>query len=174
MWKSRGSDSTRPCMFLDHFYFILFTGRESKRTCMTDGIKKWEIKCMLRVYICSNHIKLSLWRHNLLKKKMEEKTPLLREWDLKSGSPNIWNLDKWLPFCQTIWNPDKTVHIWNGPVFEWFGLEIAETWPFENLTIWNPTFKMSGFQLVGFLIPTVRTLINIVFAVRSIKKIFQH
>ena len=29
---------------------------------------------------------------------------------------------------------------------------------------------MSGFQLVGFLIPTVRTLINIVFAVRSIKK----
>ena len=26
---------------------------------------------------CSGHIKLSLWRHNLLKKEMKEKTPLL-------------------------------------------------------------------------------------------------
>ena len=30
--------------------------------------------------------------------------------DLKSGSPAIWNPDKWSPFCQTFWNPDK--HVW--------------------------------------------------------------
>ena len=27
--------------------------------------------------------------------------------------------------------------------------------PFENRTTWNPIFKKSGFQIVGFQIPTI-------------------
>ena len=30
-----------------------------------------------------------------------------------------------------------------GPDFEW---SVAKARPYENRTIWNPTFKMSGFQ----------------------------
>ena len=36
--------------------------------------------------------------------------------------------------------------------FEWL---IAKARPFETRTIWNATFKKSGFQMVGFQIPTV-------------------
>ena len=53
------------------------------------------------------------------------------------------------PF-KTIWNLDKNVRILNGPVFWIVGtkaIAIAKALPFENLTIWNPTFKKSGFQM---------------------------
>ena len=36
-----------------------------------------------------------------------------------------------------------------------FGYAIAKAEPFENLTILNSTFKKSGFEMVGFQIPTV-------------------
>ena len=76
------------------------------------------------------------------------------KWNLKSGSPTIWNPGKWQPFCQKhfeIWT--KTSGIWNGQVFKGAGT-IAKAQPSENWTIWNPTFKKSRFQLVGFQIPT--------------------
>ena len=52
---------------------------------------------------CSDHIKLSLWRHNLLKKKMKEKTVLswctrlcstIGSIGLFCGLKPLWNLNK--------------------------------------------------------------------------------
>ena len=42
------------------------------------------------------------------------------EWDLKSGSLIIWNLDKWPPLLsEIIWNLDKIILILNGLVLKW-------------------------------------------------------
>ena len=49
------------------------------------------------------------------------------------------------------------------PDFKWSGfwmvgtiaITIAKTQPFDNRTIWNPTYKKSRFQMVGFQIPSV-------------------
>ena len=67
--------------------------------------------------------------------------------------PTIWNPDKWLPFCQ------KQFEIrtkWSG--FQMVGntaIAIGKARTFENLTIWNTTFKESGFWMVGVQISTI-------------------
>ena len=72
------------------------------------------------------------------------------EWDFKYRSPTIWNPDKWPPF------PQKPFEIWKKVLdFKWSGFQMvgtiarakAQAWPFENRTIWNPTFKKSGFHM---------------------------
>ena len=65
-------------------------------------------------------------------------------WNLKSGSPTIWNLDKWLPFCQNHLKSGQKCPYWMVRTVK---KEIAETRPFENQNIWNPTFKKSAFQI---------------------------
>ena len=68
------------------------------------------------------------------------------KWDLKSGSPAIWNLDKWPPFFKKYVKSGQ-----KHQDFEWFGFQmvgtIAIAWAFENNTIWNPIFKSSRFQI---------------------------
>ena len=72
------------------------------------------------------------------------------KWDLKSKSTNNWNQNKWPPFCQKPFEIQK-----KRPDFEWLvfwmigttAIVIAKAQPFENRTIWNPTFKQSGFQM---------------------------
>ena len=51
---------------------------------------------------CSGHIKLSLWRHNLLKKEMKEKTPLL-----------LHVSQDWLILCccQWMWRHRRKLHM---------------------------------------------------------------
>ena len=59
--------------------------------------------------------------------------------DLKSGSPTIWNQDKWLPFCQ------KPLEI---QTWYWM-VQFSNGWDYShslNWTIWNPSFQKSGFQ----------------------------
>ena len=53
--------------------------------------------------------------------------------DLKFGSPAIWNPDKWLPFCQKLFETwTKTSGIWMvGTIVT----AIAKARPFENQTI---------------------------------------
>ena len=70
--------------------------------------------------------------------------------DLNSGSLTIWKPDKWLLFCKNHLNSGQ-----KHPDFEWSGLwmvwtlalAIDKARPFENRTIWNSTFKKSGFQM---------------------------
>ena len=64
------------------------------------------------------------------------------EWDLISGSPDIWNLYKWLPFCQ---KPFDILKKMSG--FWMVGtIAVAKAQPFE---IWPPKsldFKWSDFR----------------------------
>ena len=66
-------------------------------------------------------------------------------------SNGIWNMDvqplesgqMTAILYKTIWNPDKNVWISDG-------------WDHSfSPTIWNPTFKKLGIQMVGFQIPTL-------------------
>ena len=75
------------------------------------------------------------------------------EWHLKSGSTTIWNLDKWPPFCQKLFQiGTKMSGFW---MVRTIAIAMAKAWPFENRTIKNPTSKKFGFQMVGFQIPIV-------------------
>ena len=65
------------------------------------------------------------------------------EWDLKSGSQTIWNLDKWPPFCQKL---------------------------FEIRTKMS-RFQMAGFPMAGF-IDIAKGIVR-TFEVWSIKSRFQ-
>ena len=65
----------------------------------------------------------------------------------------IWNSNhlksgKWRPFCQ------KPFEIQTLTDFKWSGFQmvgaIGKAWPFENCTIWNQTFKKSGFQMFPY------------------------
>ena len=74
----------------------------------------------------------------------------------KSGSPTIWNPDKWLPFWQKpLEIRTKISRFWMVRFPNCWTIAIAKAPPFENRTIWNPTFKKSGFRMVRFQIPTV-------------------
>ena len=77
------------------------------------------------------------------------------EWDLKSGSPTIWNRDKWPPFCQ------KSIEIWTKTA----GFQ----WSCYSPTLWKPDhlkfdlqkvwiLNVSRFQMAKFQIPTVLSL----------------
>ena len=48
---------------------------------------------------------------------------------------------------KNFWNPDKNARILNSLIVECLRLKLCHTWLFKNWTIWNPTFKMSGFQI---------------------------
>ena len=71
-------------------------------------------------------------------------------WDLKSGSLNIWNLNKWQPFCQkpfeilTKISECQMVGFW---MVGTIAVAKAKAQPFENQTFWNPILKKSGFQI---------------------------
>ena len=54
------------------------------------------------------------------------------KWDLKSGSPNIWNLNKLSLFCQ---KPFEILTKMSGfwMVFEWFHMAIAKARPSKSL-----------------------------------------
>ena len=45
-------------------------------------------------------------------------------------------------FVFTIWNPVFC------PDLEWSCFQMAKSRPFENQTIWKPTFKKVGFQII--------------------------
>ena len=81
------------------------------------------------------------------------------EWDLKSaGSPTIWNLDKWMPFYQKPYEIQTKMsgfQMFSFRMVVAIAITIAKARPFDNQTIWNPALKKSGFQMVGFQIPTV-------------------
>ena len=59
------------------------------------------------------------------------------DWDLKTA---VWYLDKWLKFCQEL--------------FEWFSfrmvgnIALANARIFENQTIWNTIFKNTRLQRI--------------------------
>ena len=67
------------------------------------------------------------------------------EWDLKSESPTIWNLDKWQPFCQKSFEiQTKTSRFRTVGIL---AIAIAKAPQFENQTIWNPAVKKPRFQM---------------------------
>ena len=81
--------------------------------------------------------------------------------DLKSGSPTIWNLNKWPQFCQIPFEIcTKTSR------FCMVGIKaIARAWAqqFWKLDYLKSVLQKSGFQmfpLVGFQIPTVVSFIQ--------------
>ena len=82
-------------------------------------------------------------------------TGLYFEWDLKPRTTNIWNPDKWLPFCQKLFEirTKKSVFWMVGTI----AIAIAKTRPFENrtirnMTIWkSPDFKWSDFRFLLYL-----------------------
>ena len=72
------------------------------------------------------------------------------KWNLKSGSPTIGNLDKWLPFCQKPFETQTTPYD-----FEWSGfglvgtiaITIAKGQPFQKVWISMFTdFNWSDFR----------------------------
>ena len=78
------------------------------------------------------------------------------EWDLKPRTTNIWNPDKWLPFCQKLFEiRTKKSGFWM--VGTKATIAIAKARPFENRTIWNmtiskrPDFKWSDFRFLLYL-----------------------
>ena len=84
------------------------------------------------------------------------------EWDLghiiwsfpessKSRSPTIWNPDKWPSFFQKPFEiRTKMSGFWVVRFLSgWdYNYSHAKARPLKNWTIWNPTFKISRFQIV--------------------------
>ena len=92
-----------------------------------------------------------IWFCNKLQWGSEIRTSLDFEWskrgwvangpdferDLKSGSPTIWNRDKWLPFCQ------KSFEIWTKTA----GFQ----WSCYSPTLWKPDHLKFDLQKVRIL-----------------------
>ena len=69
------------------------------------------------------------------------------EWDLKSGSPTIWNLNKWLPFCQKLFEiRTKMSGFWMIGTIAIAKPGHLKTGPFEIRQSKNPDFKWSDFR----------------------------
>ena len=71
------------------------------------------------------------------------------KWDLKSGSPTIWNPDKSLERRTLNCAVDSNMcGFWMVDGFQMVGtIAIAKALPFENWNIWNLSFKMSWFKM---------------------------
>ena len=68
------------------------------------------------------------------------------EWDLKSGSPTIWNPGKWLPFCQKPFEiQTKTSGFWIFQFSNGWGYSYILS---KSQTIWKPEHLKSDLQKV--------------------------
>ena len=89
LWGAFGTQTWSKFFFLPFFIFFVnfkyfqgfFAWNQEKPSSLDYFI--WHSFCLFSYSTpCSVHTKLSLWRHNLLKKEIKEKTPLLLQYFL--------------------------------------------------------------------------------------------